>query len=266
MKSLFLVLIGAAMCACSQPQPTATVEAPDPRFPECPDCGELYNLYYFADTSFTRNDSLFIVNKRLDTTIVETGIFTYAKYGYPNETPKELVLAIKQGIQAEEAGNRGQAIRNYQRVVSYYQNIWLKRKEGFENGGFSDLNDYYGFNVNVAVLVSYAFEKLGRLPEALHALAPFMANSEAQHSRIQLRYIQLCLQRYGKAATRQALAASGQTVHHAQSESEYCDWKVRVFGADLGVDFTTSHYSSDSLSQREAQRFIQAQPFYALVK
>lgn len=166
MKARYLILlICAAISACSRPKPT-TAKAPDPRFPECPSFGPRENLYYFADTVMERHDSLFIVNNRLDTTVVETGIFTYAKYGYPIETPDELVLAIKQAVQAEEAGNYGQAITKYQSAVRYYQNTWLKRKEGFENGGFSDLNDYYAFNVNVAVLVSYAFEKLRRLPEA----------------------------------------------------------------------------------------------------
>ena len=211
-----------------------------------------------------RHDSLFIVNNRLDTTVVETGIFTYAKYGYPIETPDELVLAIKQAVQAEEAGNYGQAITKYQSAVSYYQNTWLKRKEGFENGGFSDLNDYYAFNVNVAVLVSYAFEKLRRLPEARAALSPFLANVEAEQSKIQLRYVQLCIQQYGTAATKQALAICGKTVHRIPSEysPEGDRWRVVVFGANLGV----ADFNTDTLSAQQAQALVQQQPFYVLVK
>jgi hypothetical protein len=264
MKSLFLVLIGVAMYACSQPQPTAAAETPDPRFPECPTCSELEKPYYFADTSFTRHDSLFIVNNRLDTTVIETGIFTYTKYGYPIETPDELVLAIKQAIRAEESGNYGQAITKYHSAVSYYQNTWLKRKEGFENGGFSDLNDYYSFNVNVAVLVSYAFEKLGRLPEARAALSPFLANVEAEQSKIQLRYVQLCIRQYGKAATKQALDACGKTVHRSPSEDspEGDRWRVVVFGATLGV----ADFNTDTLSQQQAQAIVHQQPYYTLVK
>jgi hypothetical protein len=223
------------------------------------------NLYYFADTTFTRHDSLFIVNNRLDTTVVETGIFTYLQTSYPVSTPDKLVQQMKLAVRAEKSKKFPQATNYYQASIDFYQEDWTKRKTGFENGGTSDLNEFLASNVNVTILISYAFEKLGRLPEALTVLAPYLANVEAERSAIQLRYIELCIQQYGKAATRKALDAAGKTVHRAQSQNEYCDWKVAVLGAELGVDFCTDHYSSDSLSQREAQCFIRDQPFYALV-
>ena len=264
MKAQYLLLLIYILLASCTPHYPAAAVKPDPRFPECENCGELEKLYYFADTSFTRHDSLFIVNGRLDTTIVETGIFTYPQQSFPVCTPGELVSLIKHGVQAGTDGNHTQAISYYRAGIRFYQNDWLKRKAGFENGGFSDLNDYYAANVNVTILVSYAFEKLGRLPEARAALAPFMANVEAENSKIQLRYVQLCMQQYGKAATRQALDASGKTVFRTPSENspESGRWRVNVFGADLGIaDFNTA-----ALSPSEAQAIICEQPFYALTK
>ena len=153
------------------------------------------------------------MNKRLDTTVVETGIFTYLQESFPVCTPNKLISLLKHAIQAESDGNQAQATSYYRAAVSFYQNDWLKRKSGFENGGISDLNEYYAANVNISILVSYALEKLGRLPEAISTLAPFLANVEAENSKIQLRYIQLCIQHHGKVATKQALDASGKTVH-----------------------------------------------------
>lgn len=256
-----LLLVYGVLVSCTPQHPAAAVK-PDLRFPECEECSELEKLYYFADTSFTRHDSLFIVNKRLDTTVVETGIFTYLQESFPVCTPDKLISLLKHGIQAESDGNQAQATSYYGAAVSFYQNDWLKRKSGFENDSFSDLNDYYAANNNISILVSYAFERLGRLPEAISTLAPFLANSETDHTAIQLRYIQLCIKRYGKAATKKALDASGKTVYLLPDDIQ---WRVRVFGADVGVDFCTDHYASDSLSQREAQSFILDQPFYALV-
>lgn len=263
--SLLLLLLGIAVCSCSQPErPNSRPQLSDSRFPECPDCDLEEKLYYFADTVIRRNNTVFVVNNRLDTTVVETGIFTYLQESFPVCTPDKLISLLKHGIQAESDENQAQATSYYRAAVSFYQNDWLKRKSGFENGGFSDLNDYYAANDNISILVSYAFERLGRLPEAISTLAPFLANSETDHTAIQLRYIQLCIKRYGKAATKKALDASGKTVYLLPDDIH---WRVRVFGADVGVDFCTSpRYASDSLSQREAQCFIQQQPYYALVK
>ena len=204
------------------------------------------------------------MNRRLDTTVVETGIFSFLTYGYPIETPAKLVMLMKQAARAEKAGDSAQARNEYQSAVSFYEDNWLKRKSGFENNGFSDLNEYLEANINVAILASYAFEKLGRLPDALAALAPFMANVEAEKSKIQLRYIRLCIQQYGRIATRQALDSSGQTVYRIPSEDspELDYWRVKVFGANLGV----AAFNTDTLSPQRAQAIIEHQPFYALVK
>lgn len=227
---LLLLLIGVAPSSCSQNM------KPDYRFPECLYCGPQQNFYYFADTVFTRHDSVFVVNRRMHRTVIETGLFTYLPYGYPIQTPDELVQLMQAAVRAENVGNVAQATHHYQDAIRFYQQNWLTRKGGFENGGFSDLNESLAFQVNVSLLVSFAFEKLGRLPEALTALAPYMANVEAAKSKIQLRYVQLCIQQYGRPATRHALEESSKTVYRIPSEDspEIDYWRVKVFGADLG--------------------------------
>ncbi len=263
MKLLYLVLLACSeLTFCTSHQPT-TVAYSDPRFPECDGCSALENLYHFADTVFTRNDSLFIVNNRMDTTVVETGIFTYLQNSFPVSTPAELITSIRRGVQAEANGKPDLSMSYYREAISFYQADWLKRKAGFENGGFSDLNQYYAASVNVTILVSHAFEKLGRLPEARAALSPFLANTEAEDSAIQLRYIELCIQQYGEPATKKALDVSGKTVHRlSNAQPEDDRWRVNVFGANLGVaDFMT-----DTLSPQQAQYIVQQQPYYAFVK
>ncbi|WP_345059052.1 hypothetical protein [Hymenobacter glaciei] len=263
MKAPYLLLVVCSWLVSCTPQHRAAAVKPDLRFPECDDCSELEKLYYFADTSFTRHDSLFIVNKRLDTTVVETGIFTYLQQGFPVCIPDKLISLLKHGIQAESNGNQAQATSYYRAAIGFYQDDWQKRKLGFDNGGISDLNEYYAANVNISILVSHAFEKLGRLPEAISTLAPFLANVEAENSKIQLRYIQLCIQHHGKVATKQALDASGKTVHRLpKAQPENDRWRVNVFGAGLGV----ADFSTDALSPQQAQALIRQQPYYALVK
>ena len=262
---LFLIFI-VGSCSEKRSSSKPTSEKPDLRFPECPDCALSEKLYYLADTIIERNDSVIVINTRLDTTVVETGIFVYLQTSYPVVTPNKLVFLIKQAVLAEKAHDSIRANLLYGDAIKFYREDWLKRKTGFDNGGISDLNEYLAANVNVAILASYAFERLKKLPEATYALAPYLANVEASTSKIQLRYIQLCAKLYGKAATKKALSSSGQTVHHTQSGDEYSGWAVTVFGANLSVDFNSDHYASDSLSQREAQRFICKQPFWALVK
>ena len=261
--SPLLVLLSTIVHSCSQPV-EAELNKPDSKFSERPSCGPIENFYFFADTVYKHNDSLFVVNHRLDTAVVETGIFTYLQTSYPVSTPDKLVQLMKLAVRAEKARKFPQATNYYQAAINFYQDDWTKQKTGFEDGGFSDLNDYYAANVNVTILVSYALEKLGHLPEARAALSPFLANVEAENSDIQLRYIQLCIRQFGKAATKQALNISGKTVHRSSSEnSPQGDWwRVNLFGADLGV----ADFNTDTLTPSGAQAIISKQPFYALTK
>ena len=115
----------------------------------------------------------------------------------------------------------------------------------------------------MTLLVSYAYERLGRLAEARTVLAPFLANVEAENSRIQLRYVELCLRQFGREATRQALEAGSRTLHRQPDQTPESDrWRVTVFGADLGV----GGLADDSLSPTKARAIIRQQPFYALVQ
>lgn len=224
---------------------------------------DIIALYHKADTIIRHNDSLLIVNTRRDTVIVETGIFPYLQYGYPLDTPYAPVALTRQAMAAEKIGDQAEALRCYQAVADYFQYQWLTRKDGFQNGGFSDMNDLLAYNVNVRLLASNAYEKLGKLPEATAVLSQYLANSEAEDSKIQQRYVGLCIKQYGKAATRNALDTSGHTIRHATDEASEKDrWCVTLFGAPMSV----ADFNTDTLTTQAAQQLVWQQPYYKLLR
>jgi hypothetical protein len=255
-KLLASLLFLTAACAKQQSQLQTAALTP-PYTDE-----EIIDLYHKADTIIRRNDSLLIVNTRRDTVIIETGIFPYLQYDYPLNTPYAPLALTRQAMTAEKNGNQAEAARYYQTVADYFQYQWLTRKDGFENGGFSDMNDLLAHNVNVRLLASNAYEKLGKLPEAAAVLSQYMANVEAEDSKIQQRYVELCIKRYGKAATRRALDTSGRTIRHAADEAPEKDyWCITLFGAPMSVvDFNT-----DTLTTQAVQQLVWQQPYYKLV-
>ena len=175
MKAHYLLFTGIIAGSCArQPEP-------DSRSPECPNCGSQEKFYYFADTVFTRHDSVFVVNKRMHQTVVETGLFAYLPYGYPIQTPDELIRLMKAAARAENAGNVAQAMRHYKDAVSFYQQSWLTRKGGFENGGFSDLNEFLAYHVNVSLLASFAAREFcGGCGQGGNTKTPHLGTAESQ--------------------------------------------------------------------------------------
>lgn len=229
---------------------------------------ELLAMYHRADTIMRRNDTLIIVNARQNSLIVETGIFTYLQYGYPLSTSYQPIRLTKEAMAAEKAGDSTAAKQKYEAVLNYFQNVWLKRKKRFPEDSFSDMNDLLEHNINVRLLASYAYEKLGNLPEASAVLTRYLANSEADHSKITQRYMELCIKQYGKAATKQELDSSSHTLSRSgKGQFEEGHWQITVFGAAVGV----STYNSNELyikkfTPQEAQKIVRRQPFYTLVQ
>nr|GFD54188.1 hypothetical protein [Tanacetum cinerariifolium] len=98
-----------------------------------------------------------------------------------------------------------------------------------------------------------AYEKLGKLPEAAAVLSQYLANVEAEKSKIQQRYVELCIKQYGKAATRYALDASGRTMHHTADKTPEKDcWCVTVFGAPMSV----ADFNTDTLTTQATQQLV----------
>ena len=111
--------------------------------------------------------------------------------------------------------------------------------------------------------MSYAFERLGRLPEAIQVLAPFLANAETYNSKIHLRFIELYVRHYGRAATKKVLDECGRTVNRlADAPPEADRWRVSVFGGQIEV----ASFNKKTLTSAEAQQLVWEQDFYKLVK
>lgn len=219
----------------------------------------LETLYYQCDTVIRSVDTLKIVNSKLDTTIIETGIFTFLQYDYPLTTPNKLIALTKTAIQFDKQGQKEKAEEFYKSIVNFYLN---ERPEQLKS--FSDMNDYLQYEVNSAILCSYAFEKLGDKENAIKTLQPFLANVEAWNSKIHERYIQLCIDKFGIDKVRAELNNCGKTIKLKKQDSpEKDDWVVYVFGADIGVG---KAWETDQISPSKADSLVRQMDFYKLTQ
>jgi hypothetical protein len=219
----------------------------------------LETLYYQCDTVIRIADTLKIVNFKLDTTIIETGIFTFLQYDYPLTTPHKLIDLSKTAIDFDRAGQKEKAGELYKNIIDFYIN---ERQEQLKN--HSDMNGYLQYEVNSAILCSYAYEKLGKRENSIITLQPFLANVEAWNSKIHERYIQLCIDKFGIDKVRLELNNCGKTIKlKKQDAPEKDDWIVNIFGADIGVG---KSFETDQISIKEADSLIRQMDFYRLTQ
>lgn len=219
----------------------------------------LEKLYYQCDTVIRAGDTLKILNSKFDTTIIETGIFTFLQYDYPLTTPHKLIDLSKTAIQFDKLGQKEKAEEFYKNIVDFYL---YARPEQLK--GFSDMNSYLQYEVNSAILCSYAYEILGEKENAMKTLQPFLANVEAWNSKIHERYIRLCIDKFGIDKVRAELNTCGKTIKlKNQDAPEKDDWVVNVFGADIGVG---KAWETDDISTSNADSIVRQMDFYKLTK
>jgi hypothetical protein len=219
----------------------------------------LETLYHQCDTVIETSDTLKIVNFKLDTTIVETGIFTFLQYDYPLTTPNKLIDLSKTAVQFDNQGQKEKAEEFYKDMVDFYINERPKQLKEF-----SDMNGYLQYEVNSAILCSYAYEKLGDKENSLKTLQPFLANVEAWNSKIHERYIQLCIGKFGINKVRAELNNCGRTIKlKKQDAPEKDDWVVNVFGADIGVG---KAWETDNISASKADSLVRQLDFYKMTQ
>jgi hypothetical protein len=220
---------------------------------------QLEILYHQCDSIIKVEDTIEIFNSKLDTTIVETGIFSFLQYDYPLSTPNKLIELSKKAVQFERQGEKEKAEKFYTFVIDFYNIVrpqQLKR--------YTCMNGYLQYEVNSAILCSYAYEKLDDLDNSLKTLQPFLANVEAWNSKIHERYIQLCIDKFGMDKVRVELNNCGRTVHlKNQDEPEKEDWVVVVFGANIGVDMDCEN---EKISSAQADSIVRQMDFYKLIK
>ena len=219
----------------------------------------LETLYYQCDTVIRIPDTLKIVNSKLDTTIIETGIFTFLQFDYPLTTPHKLIYLSKTAIQFDKLGQKEKAEEFYKNIVDFYIN---ERPQQLK--GFSDMNGYLQYEVNSAILCSYAYEKLDDKENSIKTLQPFLANVEAWNSKIHERYIQLCIAKFGIDEVSEELDNCGKTIKlKKQDAPEKDDWVVNVFGADIGVG---KAWETANISASRADSLVRQLDFYKLIQ
>jgi hypothetical protein len=219
----------------------------------------LETLYHQCDTVIRVADTLEIINTKLDTTIIETGIFTFLQYDYPLTTPHQLIDLSKTAMQFDKQGQNKKAKLFFTNIVDFYLN---DRPEQLKN--FSDMNGYLQYEINSAILCSFAYERLGDKEDALKTLQPFLANSETLGSKIHERYIQLCIGNFGIEKVRAELNSCGKTIKlKKQNAPEKDDWVVSIFGADIGVG---KAWETDQIAIAQADSIIREMDFYKLTQ
>jgi hypothetical protein len=219
----------------------------------------LETLYYQCDTIIRTGDTLKIVNSKLDTTIIETGIFTFLQYDYPLTTPHKLINLSKTAVQFDNFGQKEKADKFYKNIVDFYLKERPERLKGF-----SDMNGYLQYEVNSAILCSYAYQRLGYIEKSIKTLQPFLANVEAWNSKIHEKYIQLCIEKFGIDKVRAELSNCGKTILlKKQDAPEKDDWVVNVFGADIGVG---KAWENDHITSLKADSLVKQMDFYKLIQ
>jgi hypothetical protein len=219
----------------------------------------LETLYHQCDTVIGIADTLKIINTKLDTTIIETGIFTFLQYDYPLTTPHKLIDLYKTAIQFDKQGQNKKAEFFFTKIVDFYLN---DRPEQLKN--YSDMNGYLQYEVNSAILCSFAYERLGDKEDAIKTLQPFLANTEAWNSKIHERYIQLCVGKFGIDKVRAELNNCSKTIKlKKQNAPEEDGWVVSIFGADIGVGKV---WETDQIAIAQADSIIREMDFYKLTQ
>lgn len=219
----------------------------------------LENIYYECDTVIRLPDTLKIINSAYDTTLIETGIFSYLQYDYPMTTPSKVIELSKAADQLDKKGQTAKAIELYRKIIKFYK---VERPKQLEY--YSDMNGYLQYEVNTGVLCSYAYEKLGDIDNAIKVLQPNLANVEAGHSKIHERYIRLCIDKYGIDKVRTEINNCGKTVQlKKQVSPENDDWVVNVFGADIGIG---NVWETNNISASMANHLIRQMDFYKLLE
>lgn len=219
----------------------------------------LETLYHQCDTVIRAADTLKIINTKLDTTIIETGIFTFLQYDYPLTTSHKLIDLSKMAIQFDNLGQKEKAESFFTKIVDFYIN---DRPEQTKN--FSDMNGYLQYEVNSAILCSFAYERLGDKENAIKTLQPFLANTEAWNSKIHKQYIQLCIDKFGINTVRSELYNCSKTIKlKKQDAPEKDDWVVSIFGADIGV---AKAWETEQITIAQADTIIREMDFYKLIQ
>jgi hypothetical protein len=209
------------------------------------------------DTIISKSDTLIGITTK-DTVYKETGIFSYLVYNFPSYLPEKLVDYARKACQFEKVGDRKSAKVYFEKIIDYKR---TNRQEDLKYE--DDMNFIYQYDDNTSILYSYAYEKLDKLDSAIGILKPLLKNPEVWGCKIQERYVQLCIKKYGKARVKHELDNCGMTIQLLNDGGYYgSSWIVKIFGANVG--FYT--YFDDPHTPKQAQHSVNKSRYYKLVQ
>lgn len=241
LSSLFILLLAVWLLACNDsknPPKEFDISDFDQYYPHMTKAQEdsLFDLYYTScDTVITHSDTTWIINRKFDTTIVHTGIFSYLPYDYPLAMPGPITYMTAIALDFKNQGKSDSA-KAYFRKVAAYEDAINKAHEDNNNELCGDANSHLEVGVNNAILASFAYTQLGDTTKALNVLKPWLANVEARQG-IYGWFARLCRLKYGEGAWAHELDACFNTLHRLEEDHlpETSDWAVKIFGASVGV-------------------------------
>lgn len=175
MKKIYLITLLSLIIGC-QGQREKSEEAQDIK-----DIPEL--LYYQCDTVIRKADSMILVNKRFDTTIIETGIFADLRYDFELSIDREFTNFIRQADTYKAKGSSEEAKQYFKKGLSYYHNERIKVLMAY-----SDLNMIRDYEESASILCSYIHENLGHADSAIIVLEPYLQTQELYGARTLERY------------------------------------------------------------------------------
>lgn len=220
-----------------------------------PDWDMLAILYYEADSLVRSHDTTYLYNSKLDTILIETGIFSKLRYDYPMCAPWEPAMDTKAAIKYEADGEILNAKEHYMKVIEYHE-IEMPLV------AYSCANDYHTSHIHTAMLASYAYEKIGQPDSAINVLKPWLANHDVNDADIQVRFIELCINRYGLATVKSNFENAATTLQkkiiHVNPRNLM--WTVSIFGAPIMVG-----NGEEFLSSEDAMYDLMTKPFCYLI-
>jgi hypothetical protein len=196
---------------------------------------DLTDLYNVNVTIIRKPDTIMTISHQFDTTIIETGIFSYLQFDFPRLSMLDRFTDIsRMAIEAENSGDTVRSRELHDSSIYFYHNQRLIDKEFF-----SDLQSNHMYNSSASILCSYAYERTGDLDSAIEVLKPHMTTNHSRYSRIHLRFFQLCEKKYGPEKVKDQIVNAYRTLNSKDSKlselASHDKWRVKILGANIGI-------------------------------
>ncbi len=186
------------------------------------------DIYYDKCDSVVRyQDSTVVYCSACDTQVVSTGILRYLVYDYPLTVPDTQWQGYNRAAELFQAGKFKEAHNRLKNMLDYH---YQARPEMLKR--FTDLNDYWRYENNMALLASQAHWLLVESDSALAVLRPCLSNSETHTCGVRKRYAELCSILYNETGIEEELDRAAGTLRYEAKIGGMAGWYITVFGAN----------------------------------